>query len=80
MDWKELPWDVRVWLGTIFGIIVVVVVAVALIGDWLSGWWTTNLLRNRLSGEAPAASRGPAQRWTVNFAPGSRPRRSGRPR
>ena len=48
MDWKGLPWEIRVWLGTAFGIMVVVVVALALAGEWLSGWWTTNLLRNRL--------------------------------
>ncbi len=43
----ELPWVVRAWLGTTLGIIVAVVIAVALIGDWLREWWIINLLRNR---------------------------------
>jgi hypothetical protein len=48
MDWKELPWDARVWLGIAFGLLVVVAVIVGLLVYWASGWWTTNLLRNRL--------------------------------
>jgi len=35
------------WLATILGV-AAVAVTLGLLGDWLTGWWTINLLRNRL--------------------------------
>ena len=45
---RDLPLEATTWTLSTIGIGLGVVVAVLLIGDWLSGWWTTNLLRNRL--------------------------------
>jgi hypothetical protein len=45
---RDLPWEARAWTLTTIGILLGVVIAVLLIGDWLRGWWLTNLLRNRL--------------------------------
>jgi hypothetical protein len=45
---RDLPSDATAWTLSTIGILLGVVIALLLIGDWLSGWWTTNLLRNRL--------------------------------
>ena len=48
MTFADLPWGFWMWLATILGV-AAVAVTLGAIGDWLTGWWITNSLRNRLA-------------------------------
>jgi hypothetical protein len=64
MDWTELPWGFWMWLGSILGV-AAVAVTLGLIGDWLTGWWTINRLRNRLDAKRRLRREGRPPRETV---------------